>query len=581
MKLKTSLIAGAALAVCSISSFAATSAGPNLSLCTAAALATPVTSAAAAEAIVQNCAPAATLFIGGASTMSGNLPLVLPTAVFDTTKMTPIVITDKGSLTGSPSVANASGNVNGYLGVAQSTVKGVGGQLVFVVYNFNNGSAGGVSQLLGKLPKLSAMSGVTQNANKSWNFGTASATAIPEADVVFVGPTATGAAAQTTPGTKAANAFCGTTGSGFATAATTFAGIATYNVSCTSHNVLQADLALSDARAEELYAVYPAAAGGKLSTLVEQPLFVESFGVVVSAPLYAALQEKTFGVGNACISNYTSAACQPSISRADYTSLIMSGGSIKQLSDLVGATNQTAAAAISSGAVLHVARRDDLSGTQAASNIYFANGQCGGNDRESSAVTIDGNNIANAYFGAKSIDVAVAKAGGLLGGLAIRSNGDAEAASIPGLDIQINPTSGQVKSAVGSASNYVIGVLGVGGGGVVSGNGYFVKIDGMSPNADSQGNFLNSTATRNQLASGAYNFATVMHAIYTTAEEKNATQFGLVQAVINGFQNSNLTNLSGIAYLDGSTSGVAARQSHVTRVDSNNKPNNCAPLHRL
>jgi hypothetical protein len=48
----------------------------------------------------------------------------------------------------------------------------------------------------------------------------------------------------------------------------------------------------------------------------------------------------------------------------------------------------------------------------------------------------------------------------------------------------------------------------------------------------------------------------------------------LTQAVIKGLGNSNLRDLTGIAYLDG---GVAAQQSKVARPDNNN----CAPLLRI
>lgn len=537
MKLKTNLIAGAALAVCSISSFAAS--GLNSAACSAA-----IVDGTTAAALVNNCAPAATLFVGGASTMSGNIAAILNSTIFDTTKMTPIAVSEP-----SPAVtpAGLNGNVKYFIGKSKVAFGNVAaGSLIFAIYNYNNGSAQGASQLLGKLPKLSANTGPN---------------AIPEADVLFVGPA------------KDANTPGGTTPN-------TCTGASATAVTCSSHTTQQLALALMDVRAEELYAVYPAAAGGKLSSLTEVPLFVESFAVGVSDPLYKALQEKNFGVGSACIGDFADASCQPSISRADYSSLIMTGGAIKSLGDLVGAANQTVANDGLTDHVLHLARRDDLSGTQAASNIYFANGQCGGNDREAS--TVDG--LPYAYFNAKSIDAGVLKAGGLLGGLAIRTHGDAESASLTGLDIQINPASGQVKTALSSTTTYAIGVVGAGGGGAIaSGHGRQIKVDGASPNFDGT-NFANATATRNQLASGAYNFGTVMHAAYVAgnlSKDKSGATGAMVQAMISAFQNSNNSNVSGVAYLDGATTGVPAQQSQVVRSDSNGKPNNCSPFHRI
>lgn len=233
MKLKFNLIAGACLAICSASSFAAAA---DTTVC-----ATPVSAAdaAAAEKLVNNCKPAATVFVGGASTQSGNLLTVANAQLFDPT-FTPIQIQDNATA--------SKANVKAYLGKAKAGLGTLGGKLIYVVYNYNNGSAGGVSQLLGKTPKLAD------------NLPANTAKYIPEADVPFIGP----AKDQFTPDTKTANAFCGTAATGVTSTATL--------VACNSHTTQTADLALSDVRAQELYAIYPAAAKGKVSTLTQIPL---------------------------------------------------------------------------------------------------------------------------------------------------------------------------------------------------------------------------------------------------------------------------------------------------------------------
>lgn len=511
MKLQHSLIAGACLAVCSLSSFAA----GNLN---AAACTNAVTDAAGAEALVANCAPAATLFIGGASTMKDVTIGILNNQVFDTAAMTPINIVDNAT--------TSKTNVKAYVGKAKAGVGSLGGKLVYVVYNYNNGSAGGVSQLLGKPHKIGE---------------TVTAKIIPEADVPFIGP----AKSTSVPGGTTANIYCGT-------AATTVASTAT-KVACNSHVTMQADMALSDVRAQELYAVYPAAAKGKPSTLTQTPLFLQSFGVSVSPKLYAAMQAaQGLTVGDA------TAAGQPNITKAQYASLISKGGKITSLADLIGAANIPAG---DEAAVLKLARRDDLSGTQASSNIFFVNGQCGGNEKFDGLVAGD----------LKGIDTKIAKAGGLLGGLAIRQDVTDDTAT---LDVQANVTSGNVATALSSATDYAIGVVGTG-----SGSGLFLKIDGVSPNANGA-NFKNATATRAQLASGTYPFAMTMYSMYVTAtmnKAANADKKAMVLAMQEGFKNSNLSNLSGIAYLDGAANGLAAQQAAVNRANGNN----CSPLVKL
>jgi len=537
MKLKHHLIAGAALAVCTASSFAAL----DPAACTAA-----VTSTTTAEAMVANCAPAATLFIGGASTMSGVVQGIANAQLFDTTAFQPIVITNA---TGGAQARNSSGvpalnsNIKAYFGKAKSTLDAsIAGKLIYVVYNYNNGSAGGVSQLLGKTPKLADQFDAAKG--------------IPEADVPFVGP----AKDQTTPDAKTVNAFCGTTATGVTS--TFVSGVAT--VACKSHTMLTADMALSDVRAQELYKLYAAAAKGKPSALTQAPLLLQSFGVAVSEKLYIALQKKN-GLPSSCnTTDIDTAACQPSITSADYASLVAKNGKVASLVDLVGAANLDAADV---SAQLVLARRDDLSGTQAASNIFFVNGQCGGNQN---------------FADPKSFDSTQLKAGALLGGLAIRTDVTDDTAS---LDVQANVTGTGAKDSIASAG-FAIGVAGTGNGAKFSNSvtsslkGRFVKIDGLSPNFDGT-NFAANKASRTVIANGSYPFAHTLYGMYVTKTMAGTKapypgKNSMVQAMLAGFKNSNLSNLEGLAYLDGAT-GVAAQQSAVNRANGNN----CSPIVKL
>ena len=527
MNFKTHLIAGACLAACSASSFAVTAVK---AVCPAAA---PATSADAV-AYVNNCAPEYTLFVGGASTQASNFATIIKATVLDSSKMTPIVIVDKGSVSG------IGTNVSGVsFDATKSNVRALygmnsAGKRVLAIYNFNNGSAAGVSQLLGK-PTLPSV--------------LVSAGGIPESDVVFVGP----AKSATLAGGTAPGTFCAAATLATDTVASTDAAPV---VNCTTHTPQQADLALSDTAPAELYAVY-SGAKAKLTTLTNTPLFLQSFGVVVSPLLYSALQTKNLAdslIPATCVAGDLTATCQPTIRRDEYASLVAKGGSIKTLAALTGSSLTDP---------LTLARRDNLSGTQAVSNMFFVNGQCGGN----------GNGAV-----LKSLDNKVKLAGGLLGGLAI----DDISNSTSSLNILSAVVSGDVKNAVASATGDAIGVLNVGGGGTVSNSdtsvtakGRFVKIDGLSPNFNGAG-ATGAAVTRAQIATGNYPFAFTAYGSYVTASygKMDATKKALVDNALAGFKSSSLTDLSGVAYLDGA---VSAKQSAVNRTAGNN----CSPITKL
>ena len=90
----------------------------------------------------------------------------------------------------------------------------------------------------------------------------------------------------------------------------------------------------------------------------------------------------------------------------------------------------------------------------------------------------------------------------------------------------------------------------------------FVKLDGVSPNADVDGK------SRMAMASGDYPFA--MTAFAVTTVKKDVTKTALIDAVLTGLQSSVAHNFAGVAYLDGG----ADYQSQVSRTGGNN----CSPL---
>ena len=223
-----------------------------------------------------------------------------------------------------------------------------------------------------------------------------------------------------------------------------------------------------------------------LSTLTSQPLALQGFGVAVNANLYAALQDQNIAdslLPGSCVGD-ASAACQPSIRSADYTSLVTQSGIVNTAAKLL----PSVPAAV--GQVLAVARGSDLSGIQAASNIFFAGNPCG-RDHDSRGKLIKG----------------------VPGGMLDIRSGNGAYTGVPAVDgdstadllIQSHATSGSVKTALNASSGYAIGVLGLATIPAGSDTWKFVKLDGISPNFNADGSV--DAKQRNAFISGNYPFA--------------------------------------------------------------------------
>lgn len=473
--MKIKFIAAACLALCASASFATT----TKLVCDP--------SAAAAD-FVNKCVPDATLYVAGSSALGGALAAVAVADLFDTSTRPIITVIDNGSANGTLAGLKA---VSAWYGMSKAALTGGTSKRLFVVYNKQNGSAAGVSQVLSPADKT-----------------------IPENDVVTIGAVK-GAAGSCTLGT-----------------ANTLGPV----VNCTTHGLTGADMAISDVAPAELFAlegVKPAA----LSTLTTTPLAIQGFGIAVNAAFYAALQGQNIAeklLPSTCVAGDLTAACQPTIRRVDYASLISTQGTIKTTAGFIPGDTTP----------LTLARRDDLSGTQAASNMFFADNACG---------------------------IVPAKSVGLGGALSILSATNVTAAQTSaGLTVQANATGGGVTTALNTGSGYVIGAISLTSAqpALSATSWKFVKIDGVSPTFNADGSAADHQ--RSVFASGNYPFAVASFAARPTAT-KDATKLALIGAVTTGLQNSSLHNLEGIAYLDGV---VAGQQSLVHRTAGNN----CSPL---
>jgi hypothetical protein len=506
MKLK--LIAAACMSLCASSAFAAAAAVT----CTT----TATTSATAALNMVNTCAPEAKLFVAGSSALGGAMSAVVPADLFDTTATPLVKVKDLGSANGG--ATGGANAVTAWYGMSKAAVTGGTSKRLFVVYNNNNGSAAGVSQLLAKL-------------------GT-----VAEADVVTVGPTSKTAANACTEDA----------------ASTTAAPV----IDCTTHAATQADVAISDVSPTELYKLY-ATATAKLSTLTSTPLALQGFAVAVNPNLYNKLQAMQIASGalpSTCAAGDYTLTCQPSIARADYASLVTKEGSVKSAAALTGdAADATQ---------LVLARRDDLSGTQASSNIFFADNACGGVGYNSTS------KVFNWAPGATKADKVSAAIMG--GGLDIVSITDYPASTTAALVVQSNATTGGVKTALNATTGYAIGVISLNSAPGASDTWKYVKIDGSSPNFNADGSA--AYKARTAFINGGYGFAMTSFAAVPTKAPKTgvATTFPLViSTLISGLKDSTLHDLTGIGYLDGAADVAGTpKQSHVHRINGNN----CSPL---
>jgi len=423
-------------------------------------------------------APANIVYIGGASAQKNALDAVLRTQ--------PTVFAIPADVV---KIAGPNGSV-GYLGTSNSAL---GSVPFLVIYNSTNGSAAGLNQLL----------------------STAATPTEAEANVL------------------ALSATC--------TAPTGAAG--TWAASCSTSAVREIDMALSDVFASEFGSSGSLGSGAGYLTLsgIKSPIAakstgLEGFGVITNAALYNALlaQNVTEGILPASCSSATAPSastgvCQPSLRSRDYAALVTKGsGWDSQVISGVAGVNTT------------VYRRDELSGTQAASNIFFLNNVCG-----------------QLGFGGK---LTPARASDSVAGVL----SFVEAAS-----------TGAVETGVAGATGYGLGVVSTGEkdhADVATNNYWYVKLDGQSPNYLPNGT-LDTTHKVNML-NGDYTFATEMAAyVRNTVAGKAAI---VAAAVASDMQDStkNPGGLNGIGYLDAPLSWPDGVQSKFSRGG-----NNCAPLH--
>jgi hypothetical protein len=499
--MKIKFIAAAALALCSSASFAAAA---KISCIETATTSGSVTIPAHVN-IVNTCAPSQVLYVAGSSALGSAISGAVSTLFKPDTMIT---VTDSSGL------FNASNTV-AYFGKSAATDK-----YISVIYNKNNGSAAGVNQVMVKIGKTAALS-------------------LPEANVVKPGAlsaTAANTCADTTASTTAPK-----------------------SVSCASIGVVQADLAITDVAPNELYKLDPLAAKTKFSALTNKVLGLQGFGIAVNWNFYQALQTQNLAdklIPSTCVAGDITAACQPTIRRADYSTLVTRNAVTKGASIFIPGSTEK----------LVLARRDDLSGTQATSNIYFGNGACG---------------------------VAPGTSTSLGGAMAFVSADNTPATTL--LEVRDLAVSSDVTTALTASTGYSIGMVALSSSKNIAANTWnFVKIDGQSPNYLPDG--TPAYKGRTAFANGFYPIAVTSYATYHTANMAKLTdKLTMINTLVTGMADSAKSDLSGVAYLDGKedTDAAKPKQSKYMRGTDNGSRkdkagvllagtanNNCSPLIR-
>jgi hypothetical protein len=226
---------------------------------------------------------------------------------------------------------------------------------------------------------------------------------------------------------------------------------------------------------------------------------LQGFGVAVSLPLYNALVAANNAAGIPLVNG------QPSIRKADYASLVSSSGSIRSAADLLNDPADTKS--------IEVARRVDLSGTQASSNLYFLAAKTAG--AQAPTTIADTDLSGNGYI------------------------------------ITEKSSTGDVKTALGSTANYVIGVVSTENIPKATETWKFVAIDGVSPTQAydlKTGTVVVDPFQRQAMATGSYDFAYESYLLFKDSTLNVAG--GIVKTLADNIKLSTKTNLVGFAYID-------------------------------
>jgi len=311
--------------------------------------------------LVNRCTPEVTFYMGGASAQADALiqALLTPGLIFDEAKPFAKVRDTALSISGSGSSTQAlapgvDGNTIAFVGFGAAGT-GAAGKRVAVIYNKAYASFSAVQQLLA--PKIERDENTTLQL-----------TTLAEQ----VGGTGKGVLACNVS-TVASDKVAPQAGVKLGYSTFLCNNEAPFSTAWGGDKMKFMSLALSDFRPSESVPWLPFQ--WKNSNFPSVSLAMQGFGVIVSPALYTALIAKEVAAGHlpaSCASSEVvgvgladtiSALCQPNLPNADYTGLIT--GRVTTADAFLGSTGDTRS--------ITLARRTDMSGTQAASHLFFIN----------------------------------------------------------------------------------------------------------------------------------------------------------------------------------------------------------------
>jgi hypothetical protein len=480
-------------------------------------------------AMANTCAPEVTFFIAGASALGDATNTVLSANSFSGYfAAAPAVIVDRGTPNGvfvaNPTNGGSPGaGLTAWYGMSQPALTGGTSKRMLIVYNKYMGSAAGVSNVMAK--DLKSLINV-----------------VPEAQVVTVGPVPNlvGGKAK---GIKAND--CVTSGT-------------TSTIACTSWAWTKADIGLSDVDVTELVKMYDNKKVN-LSDMTRVPVAMQGFAVGVNHKFYIDLQAAQVTSGalpSSCTpvapATYVyTEACQPSISSAQYASLVTKEGGIKSAAGFItGSTTP-----------LVLARRDDLSGTQAASQIFFGKSVCNAKDPKSKV------NLGGAMEATNVTDF------------------PNKLVNPSSLIVNHNVHSSAVTTDLTRTDAYAIGVLSLANSKDTPSKFMMVKLDGVSPNFAKGGTTVLSGANlRKNMIDGSWPFQVVSYVMYPTASVGTdavlASKKGLIEKFRTDLSDSTLHNLTAISYFNGTADKASLVHRATAKASGTTAAayNNCAPL---
>jgi hypothetical protein len=311
--------------------------------------------------LVNRCTPEVTFYMGGASSQAPAIiqALTTPGFIFDESRPFVKVRDVALSLSGSGSYTTAlppgvDGNTIAFIGYGAFGTGAAAGKRVAIIYNQANGSFAAVKQMLKPKDPLEENITLQLTSRDEQKAGTGKgATACPPSSVVT-----DEVLAQTGFRLGYKTFLCDTE--------------VPFSLGWGGDKQKTMSLALTDMRPSE--AVPDVVTKWSNKTFPAVTTAMQGFGVIVSPALYTQLIAKEVANGNlpaSCLTSETvgsgstdtvHAFCQPNLPTADYTGLVT--GSVTTANAFLGTSGDSSK--------IILARLADISGTQAASNIFFA-----------------------------------------------------------------------------------------------------------------------------------------------------------------------------------------------------------------